>query len=159
MRAILPYPLVAVALAVMWLLLSGFSRGQAVLAVVVSIAATHGFAALGEVSPHIRRWLAIPQLVGIVLWDILLSNFTVVRIILFGRRHRSGFIAVPLRIRSPSGLAILSIIVTATPGTAWFDYSTARNEVLIHVLDLDDEEHWKALIANRYERLLLEIFQ
>jgi len=159
MRRVLPYPLLAVALAVMWLLLSGFSRGQSVLAVVVAIAATHGLAALGEVSPRIRRWLAIPQLLGIVLFDILVSNFAVVRLILLGRRPRSGFIAVPLRIRSPAGLAVLSIIVTATPGTAWFDYSSARDEVLIHVLDLDDEDHWKKLIADRYERLLLEIFR
>ena len=33
MRRLLPYPLLAVALFVMWLLLSGYSRGQAVLAV------------------------------------------------------------------------------------------------------------------------------
>lgn len=158
MRRLLPYPLLFVALVVMWLLLSGYSRGQAILAVLVAVAATHGFAALGEASPRIHRWLAIPELFGIVLWDIVLSNLAVARIILFGARRRSGFIAVPLRIRNPSALGILSVIVTATPGTAWFDYSAARNEVLIHVFDLDDEEHWKTLIANRYERRLLEIF-
>ncbi|MBN9010835.1 MAG: Na+/H+ antiporter subunit E, partial [Rhizobiales bacterium] len=81
MRALLPYPLLALGLAVMWLLLSGFSRGQAVLAVLAAIAATHAFSALGEVSPRIRRWLAIPELFGIVLWDILVSNIAVARII------------------------------------------------------------------------------
>lgn len=159
MRRLLPYPLLALGLVLMWLLLSGYSRGQLVLAVLVSLAATHGFSALGEASPRIRGWLAIPELFGIVLWDILLSNLAVARLVLLGAPRRSGFVAVPLRTRNPSALGILSIIVTATPGTAWFDYSVARNEVLIHVFDLDDEQHWKDLIANRYERLLLEIFR
>jgi multicomponent K+:H+ antiporter subunit E len=155
----LPYPLLALALVVMWLLLSGYSRGQLILAVFFSIAAAHAFSALGEARPRIRRWLAIPELLGIVLWDILLSNIAVARIILTRPRHRSGFVTVPLRIRHPSALGVLSVIITATPGTAWFDYSSARNEVLVHILDLDDEQHWKDLIADRYERRLLEIFR
>jgi multicomponent K+:H+ antiporter subunit E len=159
LRRLLPYPLLALALVVMWLLLSGYSRGQLILAVFFSIAAVHAFSALGEASPRVRRWLAIPELLGVVLWDILLSNIAVARIILARPARRSGFITVPLRIRHPSALGILSVIITATPGTAWFDYSTARNEVLVHVFDLDDEQHWKDLIANRYERRLLEIFR
>lgn len=159
MRRLLPYPLLALALVVMWLLLSGYSVGQLILAVFFSIAAVHAFSALGEASPRIRRWLVIPELLGVVLWDILLSNIAVARIILARPRHRSGFITVPLRIRHPSALGVLSVIITATPGTAWFDYSSARNEVLVHILDLDDEQHWKDLIADRYERRLLEIFR
>lgn len=161
MRSLIPYPLLTLGLISMWLLLSGVSPGQAVLAVCVSIGATHTLAAMGDVSPTVRRWLAIPELFGIVLYDIVRSNIAVAGIILRGRRaaRKSAFVTIPLRVKSPSGLAILSIIVTSTPGTAWLDYSATRGEILLHVFDLVDESHWRDLIANRYERLLLEIFE
>lgn len=160
MRGLLPYPLLALGLALMWLLLSGVSSGQVVLAAGVATGASHAFAALGEASPAIRRWLAIPELAGVVFYDIVHSNIGVARVLLGGRREGApGFVAVPLRTRNPSALAILSIVVTSTPGTAWIDYDAARSEVLIHVFDMVDEAHWRHLIAERYERLLMEIFR
>ena len=160
MRRLLPYPLLALALALMWLLLSGVSPGQVALAAGVATGASHALAALGEASPAIRRWLAVPRLAGIVFCDIVVSNVEVAAILLGLRRSRgAGFVTVPLRTRSPSALAILSVIVTSTPGTAWVDYDAACNEVLIHVFDLADEAHWRGLIAERYERLLMEIFE
>jgi len=158
MRPFFPYPLLIAGLALMWLLLAGFTPGQFVLAVAVSIAASHAFKALGEVSPQVRRWLAMPELLGIVLYDIVRSNIAVTQILLSGRPRTSGFVIIPLKVRHPSALAILSIIITSTPGTAWLDY-TARGDLTIHVFDLVDEQEWIELIGDRYERLLLEMFE
>lgn len=161
MTSFVPYPLLAAGLVLMWVLLAGFSLGHLVLAAVVSIGASHALQALGEVSPRIRHWMAIPELFGIVLYDIARSNLVVARLILSGSRgpRTSGFILVPLRIREPAALAALSIVLTSTPGTAWLDYNSTRSEVLIHVFDLVDEAEWIDLIVNRYERLLMEIFE
>lgn len=160
-RNMLPYPLLALGLVVMWLLLAGFTAGQFVIAVGVAVGASHALAALGEVSPPVRRWGAIFELLGVVSVDIVRSNVAVTRILFSGarRQRKSGFVAIPIRLRSPLGLATLSIIVTATPGTAWLDYNSARGEVLIHVFDLVDHADWVTLIGDRYERLLLEIFE
>lgn len=161
MRHLLPYPLLAASLALMWLLLAGFTRGQFVLAVAVAIGATHAFKALGEPSPKIRRWLAIPELIGLVLYDVALSNAYVAWILVSGSRRprSSGFVTVPIRLRNPTGLAVLAIVLTSTPGTAWLDYNAARGEVLIHVFDLNEKQDWAELITNRYEKRLLEIFE
>ena len=83
----------------------------------------------------------------------------VTRIFVTGRQSTAGFVIMPLRVSHPSALAILSIIITSTPGTACIDYSTVRKELMIHVFDLVDEQEWIELIANRYERLLLEMFE
>lgn len=149
-----------VALFLLWLLMAGISVGQALLGVIVALVATSVFSALGEASPRIRRWDAAVRLLGIVLADIVRSNAAVAWIILKGGggSRRSGFVTIKVRLKDPSALALLSIIVTSTPGTAWLDYNAARCEVLLHVLDLVDERHWQDLIAERYERLLLEIF-
>lgn len=159
-RRLIPYPLLAISLAIMWLLLAGFTPGNFVLAAAVALLSAHALKALGEKSPRIRRWRAIPELIGVVLLDIVRSNIAVTRIILTGDHHPrvSGFVIIPLQVRHPFALAILSIIVTSTPGTAWVDYSSALGELTIHVFDLVDEEEWVLLIATRYERLLLEIF-
>lgn len=161
MKRLIPYPLLTAGLALMWLLLTSFTPGNFVLAALVAIGSSHALRALGETSPRIGRWLAMPQLFFIVLFDIVRSNIAVAGLILTMSRNRrkSGFIVVPTRLKNPSALGILSIVLTSTPGTAWLDYSSARGELLIHVFDLVDEAEWIHLIANRYERLLLEIFE
>src|SRR3546814_15568353 len=71
-------------------------------------------------------------------------------------RSTSGFILLPLDLRSRYGLAVLGIIITATPGTLWMQYDSARSVLLVHVLDLVDEAAWIRLIKQRYERLRSE---
>lgn len=161
MSRVLPYPLLAAALLLMWLLLTSFSIGQFVLGGVIAVAASRAMAALQPSKPRIRRWVFIPKLAGIVALDILRSNLAVFSIIVQGRRvsRVSGFVAIPLDLRDRSALAVLSLIVTSTPGTAWVEYDPEPGILLIHVLDLVDKDEWVALIKNRYEALLMEIFE
>ena len=58
-----------------------------------------------------------------------------------------------------TGLAVLACIVTATPGSAWLEHRAADNSVLIHLLDLKSDQEWITTFKDRYETLLLEIFQ
>ena len=159
MTRLLPYPLLAVSLLAMWLLLNGLSLGHFVLGSVIAVAASNVTAALQPDRSRIRRWHLIPKLVAIVLLDVWRSNVAVARLILFPGHHKrvSGFVIVPLELREPAALAILACILTCTPGTAWVEYDSTANKLLIHVFDLVDETHWIDLIKNRYERLLLEI--
>lgn len=162
MRRIVPYPAFAAALLAMWLLLTeSVSPGHVLLGSLIAVLATNAMAALQPEPAKIRFSLAIPRLAIIVLQDIIRSNIAVGRIILFGKRqdHRSGFLQMPLDLRNQYGLAVLACIITATPGTLWLQYDRLRNLLLIHVLDLVDDEQWIALIKNRYERLLMEIFE
>ena len=94
--------------------------------------------------------------------DIVRSNIAVGRIVLGlnGKRAiRSGFLEVPLDMRDPHGLAALATIVTSTPGTIWVDLSQDGATLTLHVLDLRDEEASIHTIKQRYERLLMEIFE
>ncbi len=161
MSRVFPFPLLIASLVVMWLLLTRFSLGQLIVGIAVALIAAQGLAALTPAKPRIRRWDLLPRLVGIVLYDILRSNIAVARIILQGarRERRSGFLTIPLDLRDPTGLAILAVIITSTPGTAWIDYNASRGTLLLHVFDLVDESEWLDLIKNRYEHLLREIFE
>lgn len=161
MSRVLPYPLLTVALLLTWLLLTSFSVGQFLLGSLVAVAASRAMAALQPSKPRLRRWQVIPKLAGIVALDILRSNLAVLAIIVQGRRRErvSGFVTIPLDLRDRTGLAVLSCIVTSTPGTAWIEFSPDSGVLLIHVLDLIETDDWVSLIKNRYESLLMEIFE
>jgi len=161
MSTLLPYPLLTASLLVMWILLNGLSVGQLVLGGIIALAASLAMAALQPAKPKIRRWDMIPQLVLIVLADILRSNIAVAGIILQGGRHArtSGFVMIPLELRDRTGLAVLACIITSTPGTAWVEYHTGSGRLRIHVLDLVDQQAWIDLVKQRYERRLMEIFE
>jgi len=160
MRSI-PHPLLSVALIVMWMVLTSFTPGQFLLGTVVGLVGGHAYASLTPASVRLRRPDLILRLFLNVGADIIRSNIAVARLILSGGRHgqrRSGFVRIPLELEQRAALAVLSIIITATPGTVWIDYDLEGRELLIHVFDLIDDEEWIDTIKTRYEAPLLEIF-
>lgn len=161
MSRFLPYPLLTASLLVMWILLNGLTPGHVLLGAFVACGASLAVTALQPSRLRLRRWWLLPRLAAIVLFDITRSNIAVASIVMRVSRRKitSGFVTIPLRLRDPAALALLSCIITSTPGTAWVEYRAAEGKLLLHVLDLVDEEEWVDLIQNRYERLLLEIFE
>lgn len=159
MRRLVPFPVLAAALFAMWVLLTGFSRGHILLGALIALIVSRVMLVLGWKSPRIRFGTAMIRLPALVIADIVRSNIAVGRIILLRpEARRAGFIRYPTELRNPHALAALGIIITATPGTLWVQHDVRRHEVLIHVLDLVDEGEQIALLRNRYERLLMEIF-
>ena len=159
MKRWLPHPITAAALLVMWLLLNqSVGIGHIVLGTIIAVAASHAMALLRPEPVRIGSVGAIFRLTGIVLVDVVRSNLAVARIILFNKKYVSGFVQLPLDLRSTNGLAVLACIITATPGTIWVQFDRADGILLVHVLDLVDEDEWIQLIKQRYERLLMEIF-
>lgn len=161
MSRILPYPILSLVLFLLWLLLQqSVSPGNIVMGLAVGLIVGKITSALEPDKPRFRRPWLIPKLLGIIIYDIVRSNLAVAWIILTrGRQLRtSGFLKIPLDLRDRTALAALAVILTATPGTVWLEFDAERGDLLIHVLDLVDEQHWIDIIKTRYERLLLEIF-
>lgn len=159
---ILPYPLLFLCLMLLWLVLTSFTLGQLLLGGAIAATATHIMARLQPARPRIRRVRSAIKLFILVFIDIIRSNISVVWLILTNGRHgrrRSAFVPLELELRDPMGLAILAMIITATPGSAWIEYSADTDVLVVHVFDLIDEEIWRAQIKGRYETLLREIFE
>lgn len=57
------------------------------------------------------------------------------------------------------GLVVLATVLTATPGSAWLEYNSSQGTLLIHVLYDEPDSDWIGVIKNRYEKLLMEIFE
>lgn len=162
MKRRLPLSLLAGALLVMWLLLVGSATpGAILLGLVLSVTAVWLLLVLEPPRTSLRRPLTALKLFWVVLVEVFRSNNAVARIILLPktRGRTSGFVRIPLDMRNPYGLTMLACIVTATPGTVWAEYNSADRTMLLHVLDLIDEEQWVRIIKDRYERRLMEIFE
>ena len=162
MKRWLPFPLLWALLTAMWLLLNQtLAAGHVILGALVALGASLALGALQAPQGAVRRPAAIVRLAWLVLTDIVRSNIAVARIVLHtGTRDRtSGFMDIPLELRSPAGLAVLACIITATPGTAWARYDSTRGILTMHILDLIDEETLVRIIKGRYERRLMDIFE
>lgn len=162
MNRLIPHPVLSAALVLMWLLLTAFSLGHLLLGGVIALIAGWAVGHLHPSRPRFRRWGAALRLMGITGRDILRSNIAVARILLLGPNHpsyHSGFIELDLRLRDPNAIAVLALVLTATPGTAWVEYEHHDGRLLLHVLDLRSDADWQSLIRDRYEALLMEIFE
>lgn len=163
MTRLLPYPLAAIAFLLLWLLLAeSVAPGAVLLGLILAAVGSGVLAALGMPQPRLGRLRPVPGLLLDVLVEVVRSNNAVARIILLppapGSR-RSGFVVVPLDLRHPYGLSALACILSATPGTVWVEYDAQAGTMLLHVLDLQDEEGWVRTIKDKWERRLMEIFE
>jgi multicomponent K+:H+ antiporter subunit E len=158
---ILPHPLISLVLIVVWLLLVN----------TVTLNALVFGAILGILIPLFTRpyWPEVPRLRSprmiveyglVVLWDIVVANIEVARIILFMPKDkmRPGWISVPLDVRSPEAITVLAGTVTMTPGTVSSDLSACGRALLVHCLHAPDPDAVRDQIKSRYERRLMEIF-
>jgi multicomponent K+:H+ antiporter subunit E len=161
MRKWLPFSLMTASLLSIWLLLTeSLTPGAVVLGLAVAFGAQRALMALAPPRIRFRHLRVAVDLAAVVLREVVRSNWAVAWIVLRpgGTERVSGFVRIPLDMRAPYGLTALACIITATPGTLWVEYDTADNTMLLHVLDLIDEEEWVRIIKDRYERRLMEIF-
>jgi multicomponent K+:H+ antiporter subunit E len=162
MRRLLPSPLLSAGLLVVWLLLMQSASADTVaLGALLAIFSPAVTKSLRPTRVRVRKPLVIARLFARVVGDMLRANVNVAHAILT-RRNRdihSGFVRVPLDLEDPNALAVLAMIVTFTPGTAWVQRSPDGRTLLLHVLTHADEPELVRSIKSHYERPLMEIFQ
>lgn len=168
----LPTPFRSLFLFMVWLLLNNsVSVGYLVLATIFAILIPILSFSFRDPQPLILKpGLALKQLL-IVLYDIVVANLQVALLILGpSKKLRPAFIKVPIDLTHDMPITILASCVSLTPGTVSAEvYPIAESlpegeeptqrYLLIHVLDLKDEEALIKQIKQRYEAPLKEIFQ
>lgn len=157
----LPHPMLTVLLTVIWLLLvNAPSVGHLLLGAFLG----WGIAllCLGFMLdvPRLRRPLLLCRYMLMVLWDIVIANLHVARLVLGPTsRLRPAFVEVPMAIENEFMLSVLACIVSLTPGTVSSGLSSDHKTLLLHGLDVADGEALIAEVKSRYEAPLMEIFE
>lgn len=154
-------PRLSMALLVVWLLLNqSLALADILIGAVLAILIPMLLQPLTPFNVRIRKPVVIVRLVTGSLIEIVRSCFNVSALILFTKRDKlnSQFITIPLDLRSPYGLAVLSCIINSTPGTVWVEILPGSHDLALHVFDLHDAQWWIDTIKTRYEQPLIEIF-
>lgn len=160
-QRLLPHPVTSLVLVTVWLLLNhSVSAGHVVLG-----------AALGWLIPlftqrffpepvYLGRAGVLVRFLAVVLWDIVVANFSVARLALAPvSRLRPGFVRVPVDVEDDFALTALANTISLTPGTVSAQITPDRRHILVHALDLGDESALVNTIKARYEAPLKEIFK
>lgn len=158
---LLPQPLLVLVLALMWMLLTRFSLGNLVLGLGLAVFASWTMHALQPERVPMRSLRVMPRLVWTLFTDIIRSNIAVVRLLLTDQRgtRQSSFLLSPVKLRSPTALAVLAIILTATPGTAWVEYVSETGTLVLHVFDGAESGRYLHVVNNVYVPMLQEVFE
>lgn len=157
----LPHPLFSLFMWLVWLLLvNTMAPGQVLLGAVLAVTLPLLTTRFWSEYPRIHKPWKIPRYLMVLLWDIVLANLVVARLIL-GPTHklRPAFIHLPLELQNEFAITVLASTISLTPGTVSSDLSPDRKTLLIHALDVEDEAKVIARIKQRYERPLKEIFE
>lgn len=161
MSRILPQPLISTTLLGTWLLLhNDVSAALLLSGVLLAVLLPLWTLRFWPEYPRTVRVLPLLRLIGIVLYDIVVANLRIAVLILGPRRRlRPHFIVVPVSLRQPFPITLLTSIISLTPGTVSANLSGDRRSVLVHDLNVDDPQAAITRIRHRYEEPLMEIFE
>lgn len=155
----LPHPLVSVIVFLSWLMLANsIAAGSVIFALLIAIIIPRLIAPFIECTPNIR-WTPAIKLFLVVIWDIIISNINVAKLVLGPTKNlHPKWFRVPLDTDHEVVNALLAMIITTTPGTVSAGIDQDRGDILVHALSTLDEAAEIATIKARYEQPLIEIF-
>ncbi|MDF2180959.1 Na+/H+ antiporter subunit E [Neptuniibacter sp. CAU 1671] len=156
-----PMPIHSIVIFAVWLLLNNSAvPGHILLALLFAIAIPKICYPLQSDQPRVHKPLKIFRYFSILIWDIVIANLRVARLIISpNAKLRPAFIAVPLDIEGALPITLLASTISLTPGTVSADVSEDQHWLYVHVLDMDDEQALIKEIKTRYEAPLMEIFE
>lgn len=155
-----PRPYLSLVLFLVWQLLAGeVSGASVVMGLILAWLLPLLTRGLWPDNPPFRKpWRMLAYLLR-VIQDIIVANFSVAALVLnFRRKPRPAFIDYPLTLTHPMAISILASTISLTPGTVSADINDAESKLLIHALDVDDDQALIEAIRERYEKPLQEMF-
>ena len=157
----LPHPILTPVLAVVWLLLNNsLAPGSILLGLLLGWAIPRFTLAFWPERVRIHAPARLLRFAGVFLYDVLVANLAVARLILVGPRAlRPAFIIVPLDLTNDLAISVLANTICLTPGTVSARLSADRRHLLVHALDVESPEELVATIKTRFEAPLKAIFE
>jgi multicomponent K+:H+ antiporter subunit E len=161
MTRLLPHPLLTPTLTGIWLLLNNsIEPGHILLGLLLGWIIPVLTIRFWPEKVVIRKPVVLLRFCFIFLYDIVVANFTVARLILGNPEKLTPvFVKLPLDLTSDIAISLLASSLTLTPGTLSARLSEDHSHLLVHALNETDPDTLIATIKQRYERPLKEIFE
>ncbi|MEL0436453.1 Na+/H+ antiporter subunit E [Phycobacter sp. K97] len=162
MRRVLPHPVLTLLLTLTWVLtVNSFTLNSLVFGFLLGLLIPFLTQPFWPQQLRMKHPVKIAAYILLVMWDIVVANVTVARIVLFkpNAKRQPAWVTIPLDLRTPEAITVLAGTITMTPGTVSADLSAEGHALLVHCLDCDDVDAVRDEIKQRYERRLMEIFE
>ncbi len=158
---IFPHPVLSAVLVLTWLLLNNtVAMGHVVLGAVLAILIPWFSSSFWPERVCVRNPLTFLRFGVIVIYDIIIANITVARLILGSNKKLAPKLFIlPIDIKHPLGISVLASTISLTPGTVSCDLSEDKSYLIIHALHTHNTDDEIAQIKQRYEKPLMEVFQ
>lgn len=159
-NTILPHPILTVILWLIWLLLNNtVAAGHMVLGLILAVIIPLLTSSFWPEKIKIKAPLVLFKFLGTVLWDILIANLMVSKLILGPNNNlKPAFFNIELDIQNPLGISFLANTISLTPGTVSCDLNADGNSLLVHALHAEDIDSIIEQIKQRYETPLIKVF-
>lgn len=157
----LPTPLLSLLLLVVWLMLvRSAAPGHIVLGGILAILIPLITNRFRDPHPRVGKPWRLLRFVLRLLGDIVIANLEVAWLIINPwRRLRPHFVEYPLMLEDRFTITLLASTISLTPGTVSANLRLDGKTLLVHALNVPDEEAFIAHIRERYERPLKEIYE
>lgn len=107
-----------------------------------------------------RRWIDIFWFLVYFLWEVVIANLQVLKIVLSPRLNiRPGIIAFHTQCKTPISITSLANSITLTPGTLSVDISKDETTIFVHTLDIDDADKVRESIRRGLEEPVKGAFE
>ena len=162
LRRLYPHPYLSLFLVLTWfLLVNQWKLGSLVMAIFLATVIPLITAPYWPHRPRLNSMRALLSYTALVVWDVIIANVQVAKIVLFMPRDKiqSAWVRVPIELKSPEAIALLAGTITMTPGTVTADMSACGRVLLIHSLHAPDPDAIRDDIKSRYESRLKRIFE
>jgi multicomponent Na+:H+ antiporter subunit E len=107
---------------------------------------------------YLYRVLAVMRLFLIFIRELILSNISVLKVILKPKLDiRPGIFALSTELQKDWEITILANLITLTPGTLVIDVSSDNKVLYIHAMDIADAQEAINSIKNTFEKAIMEV--
>ena len=129
LHRIFPHPHLTILLTLVWMLLANSpSLNSLIFGLILGIIIPFITQPYWPDRPKLRNWPMVVEYILVVLWDIVMANITVARIILFKRDadRQPNWICIPLELRTPEAITAAFAGLREVDLTGFYDQFNAE---------------------------------
>lgn len=127
----------------------GFAIGFAILASAADVMNTHAYR---------RRALATLVLIGVLAWELIVSNFQVAFEVATPRlKVQPGIVGIDLAVQGDWELLILALLITLTPGSVVVRVTPDRARMYVYGMYVRDPQEFARRLKNLFEPRVLAV--
>ncbi len=105
------------------------------------------------------RLAAFAPFAAAVVWEVVVGTWEVALVTLHLRSlENPGIVAIPIGERSPTGVAVSSLVMTLSPGEFLVEVEWEREVMLMHVIDATDPDAIREKHDEFYQRYQRKVF-